>query len=153
MNPGNQTQTPIGSIQTDDPRTDLIETHGPCQQALCKGSVVWVGRRKQKQQRQARPTTDEGVHAEASQKGQGMVSGSVTIGGIRVATSPSQNGSTVNDQITGSDQPSAQSLQHDQHKQRLMHRGTGSMATFAVLGWTHNERPSLCIQRQATGQG
>ena len=51
MNPGNQTQAPIGRIQTDDPRTDLVELLGPGQQALCKGSIVWVGRRKQKQER------------------------------------------------------------------------------------------------------
>ncbi len=53
VNPGNETQAPIGCVQTDDPRMDLIEVHGPCQQALCKGSIVWVGRRKQKQQRES----------------------------------------------------------------------------------------------------
>ena len=82
-----------------------------------------------------------------------MVSGSVAIGGVRVATSPSQNGSTVNDEITGSDESSAQSLQNNQYKEGLMQRRSGGMATFAMLGWTHNERPSLFIQRQATGQG
>jgi hypothetical protein len=90
---------------------------------------------------------------EASQEGKRMVSGSVSIGGIWVTPSPSQDRSAVNDKITGSDKPSAQSLQDDEHKQGLVHRGTGSMATFAMLGWTHNERPSLFIQRQATGQG
>jgi hypothetical protein len=82
-----------------------------------------------------------------------MVSGSVPIGGVRVATSPSQNGSTVNDQITGSDESPSQSLQNNQHKQGLMYRSTSSMATFAMLGWTHHERLALFIQRQATGQG
>jgi hypothetical protein len=93
------------------------------------------------------------VHAKASQKGKRMVSRSVSIGGIWVTPSPSQDGSTVNDEITGSDKPSAQSLHNDQHKQRLMHRGTSSMATFTMLGWTHNERLALFIQRQATSQG
>ncbi len=32
-----------------------------------------------------------------------MVSGSVPIGGIRITTSPSQDGSAVNDEITGSE--------------------------------------------------
>jgi len=114
---------------------------------------VWISRRKQKEERETRTTTNERVNPEASQKGQGMVSGSVAVGGVRVATSPSQNGSTVNDEIPGSDEPSAQILQNHQHKEGLMHRGTSSMATFAMLGWTHNERPSLFIQRQATGQG
>jgi hypothetical protein len=108
---------------------------------------VWIGRRKQKQQRQARPATDEGMDSEASQKGKRMMSGSVSIGGIWVTPSPSQNRSTVNDQIAGSDKSSTQGLQHDQHKERLMHRGTSSMATFAMLGWAHNERLSLFVQR------
>jgi len=112
---------------------------------------MWIGRRKQKQQRQARPATDEGMDPEASQEGKRMVSGSVSIGGIWITASPGQDGSTVNDEIAGSHQSSLQCLQHDQHKQRLMHRGTGSMATFAMLGWAHNERLSLFIQRQATG--
>jgi len=72
-----------------------------------------IGRRKQKQQRQARPATDEGVDPEASQKGKGMMSGSMSVGGIRVTASPSQNGSTVNDQITGSDESPSQSLHND----------------------------------------
>ena len=84
MNPGNQTQAPIGGIQADDPRTDVIELLGPCQQGLCKGGIVWIGRRKQKEERKSRTTTDEGMHSEASQQGKRMVSGSVSVGGIRV---------------------------------------------------------------------
>ncbi len=30
MNPGNEAQTPIGSIQTDDTGTDLVKTYGSC---------------------------------------------------------------------------------------------------------------------------
>src|SRR2546423_1883172 len=51
VNPGNEAQAPIGGVQADDARTDLIQTHGPCQQALCKGSIVWVGGREQKEKR------------------------------------------------------------------------------------------------------
>jgi hypothetical protein len=93
------------------------------------------------------------VYAEASQEGKRVMGRSMPVGSIRITTTPCQNGSTVNDEIPSSDKPSTQSLQHNQHKEGLMHRGTGSMATFAMLGWTYNERPSLFIQRQATGQG
>ncbi len=82
-----------------------------------------------------------------------MVSGSVSVGSIWVTSSPSQDGSAVNDEITGSDKSSAQSLHNDQHKQRLIHRGSSCMATFAMLGWTHNERLALFIQREAASQG
>src|SRR6266550_4041446 len=89
MNPSNEAQAPIGRVQADDARTDLIQTHRPGQQALCEGSIMWIGRRKQKQQRQARPTTDERVHTEAVAPGKGMVSGSVSVGGIWVTPSDS----------------------------------------------------------------
>ncbi len=69
MNPGNQTQAPIGGIQADDPGTDVIELFGPCQQGLCKRGIVWISRRKQKEERETRTTTDERVNPEASQKG------------------------------------------------------------------------------------
>src|SRR5258708_16064593 len=78
MNPGNETQAPIGCIQTDNVRMDLVKVHGPCQQPLCKRSIVRVGRRKEKEERQAGTTTDEGMHSEASQKRTRMGSGSVT---------------------------------------------------------------------------
>jgi hypothetical protein len=55
------------------------------------------------------------------------------IGGIGITTSPSQNGGTVNDEITGSDKPSAQSLQNKEHKEGRMQGRTSSMATFAML--------------------
>jgi hypothetical protein len=73
------------------------------------------------------------VHPETAQKREGMMSGSVPIGRIRIAASPGQDGSAINDEITGSDEPSSESLQNHQHKERLMHRGSSSVATFAML--------------------
>jgi hypothetical protein len=66
MNPGNQPQASVGRIQTDDTGTDLIEAHCPCQQELCKRSIMGIGRREQKEDRQARTTTDEGMNPEAA---------------------------------------------------------------------------------------
>jgi hypothetical protein len=62
-----------------------------------------------------------------------MVSGSMTVGGIRVTTSPSQDGSTVNDQITSSHESSPLRLQNRQDKEGLMERGSRDMTTFALL--------------------
>ena len=88
MNPGNQPQAPIGCIKMDDARMDLIELFGPSQELLCKGSIMWIIRRKQKQERESGPTTDEGMHSEAAQEGARMVSRSMSVGGIRISTSP-----------------------------------------------------------------
>ena len=81
-----------------------------------------------------------------------MVTRSVPVGGIRVTTSSSQNGSTVNDQITGSDEPSSQRFSDREHKERLMCRCSSRMATFALLGGTRNPRLALLRERQSTSQ-
>jgi hypothetical protein len=78
------------------------------------------------------------MHPEASQQRTRMVRGSVPVSSIRVTTSPSQNGSTVNDEITGSHESLSESLQNDQHKQGLVQRCSGSVATFALLRSTWN---------------
>jgi hypothetical protein len=73
------------------------------------------------------------VHAETSQEGKRVMGRSMPVGSIRITTTPCQNGSTVNDQITGSDESPSQSLQNHQHKEGLMQRRSGGMATFAML--------------------
>jgi hypothetical protein len=40
MNPGNEVQAPRGGIESDDTGTNLIKTHGPCQQLLGNRSIV-----------------------------------------------------------------------------------------------------------------
>src|SRR5947209_360600 len=88
MNPGNEAQAPIGSVETDNTRTELIQTHRPCQQLFCKRSILGVSRREQKEERQARTATDEGLHTKASQERTRMVSGSVPKGRLGITTSP-----------------------------------------------------------------
>jgi hypothetical protein len=75
-----------------------------------------VSRREQKEERQARTATDKGMHPKASQERTRMVSGSVPNGSIGITTSPGQDGSTINDEITSSDESSSESLQNDQDK-------------------------------------
>src|SRR5581483_7140535 len=92
------------------------------------------------------------MHSEAAQKRTRMVSGSMPEGRIWIAPSPSQDGSTVNDEITGSDEPMADRLPHDEHKERLMQRGSCRFPSFPLLGFARNARLSLFVQRQTTGQ-
>src|SRR2546423_10602538 len=112
-----------------------------------------VSRREKKEERQARTTTDEGVHPEASQKWKRMVSGSVPEGRVRITTSPSQDGSTINDEITCPNEPSSESLQNRENEERFVHRSTSSMTAFTLLGFAGNARLSLFIQWQPTSQG
>ena len=45
MNPGNEAQSPIRGIETDEAGADLVEMDGPRQQWLCKRSIMNIGRR------------------------------------------------------------------------------------------------------------
>jgi hypothetical protein len=51
MNPGHQAQAPIGRVQANDPGPDLVKAQSPCQESLCKGSIMRVGWREQKEER------------------------------------------------------------------------------------------------------
>ena len=108
---------------------------------------------REEEERQARTTTDEGVHSEASQQRKRMVGRSVPEGRVRITTSPGQDGSTINDEITCPNESSSESLQNGEHEERLVQRGSGCVATFALLGSAGNARLSLFVQWQPTGQG
>jgi hypothetical protein len=62
-----------------------------------------------------------------------MLSGGMPVGSVRITSSPSQDGSTVNDEVSSSDESSAQGSQNNQHKEGLMQRCSGGVATFALL--------------------
>jgi hypothetical protein len=94
---------------------------------------VWISRRKQKEERETRTTTDERVNPEASQKGNRMMSRGMPEGGIRVTASPGQDGSTVNNEITGSNESSPDGLSNGEYEEGLVRRGSGGVATFAML--------------------
>jgi hypothetical protein len=111
-----------------------------------------VGRREQKKERQPGTSADEGMHSIAQQERAGMVSGCVAKGGILVTAAPSQNGSTVNDQITSPNESRAESVQNGEYKERLMQRGTSCVATFALLGFARNAGLPLSVQGQPTSQ-
>jgi hypothetical protein len=57
------------------------------------------------------------MHTKASQKRARMMSGGMPEGGIRIAASPSQERSTVNDEIAGSDESRSECLHNSKHKQ------------------------------------
>src|SRR5260370_7800694 len=50
VNPGDEMQAPIGSIQTDDARTNAIQMHRPRQQWLREGSIMDIGGRQEKKE-------------------------------------------------------------------------------------------------------
>ena len=50
VNPGDELQAPVGGIQANKARMDLIQLHSPCQKWLSKGSVMNIGRGKEKKE-------------------------------------------------------------------------------------------------------
>ena len=66
VDPNDEAQPSIGRVQADDARTQVIEVHRDVQQRACKGRVMDIGWGDEKMNRQARPTTEQGMHAIAA---------------------------------------------------------------------------------------
>ena len=92
------------------------------------------------------------MHPIASQKGTRIVSGSMAQDGIRVASAPCQDGSTIDDRIAGAYQTAAHGSPDGEHKERLKEWGLCRLPAFAKLGEAGNVRLAIVFQRQDTRQ-
>src|SRR5439155_26827273 len=119
--------------KADHARADLIEAQRPLQQGTCKRGVMHIGRREQKEERQAGAATEQGMHAIATQEGSWMVGRGMTNGGIGISSAPSQDGSAIDDQITCPNQTAPQSRQHGEDKECLRQRSPSSLSPFPRL--------------------
>ncbi len=67
-----------------------------------------------------------------------MLGRGMTDGGIGVSATPGQDGGTIDDEITCTDQPSSHSAQHAHHEQGLWQGRSGGLTALALLGGTGN---------------
>src|SRR5512135_557928 len=109
-----------------------------------------VGWPDQEMHRQAGAAAEQGMHPVAAQERTRMVSGSVTEGGIWIGSTPSQDGSAIDDQIAGSYQTAAHGMPDHEHEEGLKQGRSCRLPAFAQLGRTGNARLSIRSQRQAT---
>jgi len=79
---------------------------------LGERGVMEVGRGDQKEDGQARVTTEQGMHAIPAQERAGMLGRGMTQGRIGVGSEPSQDGGTVDDQIVRSNESRADGREH-----------------------------------------
>ena len=82
-----------------------------------------------------------------------MLSGRMANGSIGISSSPSQDGSAIDDEVACADQPTSNGGQHAEHKERLWERGSSAGSSPPLLGGTGNPWSTIAIQRQATSQG
>jgi hypothetical protein len=82
-----------------------------------------------------------------------MLSGGMTNGSIGISALPSQDGSTIDDEVACANQPTANGRQHTQHEKRLWQRRSGEAGTLALLRGAGNTWVAMTIQRQAASQG
>jgi len=66
VDPSDEAQAPIRSVQTDDARVDLIETHRPFEQWASEGGIMDVGRREEKKDGQPGAAAEQGMDAIAA---------------------------------------------------------------------------------------
>jgi len=153
VDPTDEPQSPIGSIQADDPGTDVVEVKCPFQQWACKGGIMDVGWRDEKMERQARATTEQGMHAIAAQERTGMLGWSMTKGRIGIGLVPSQNGSTIDNQIACTHEATFDDRLHTEHEEGLRQWGSCCPTAFTLLRATGNQRAPVVTHGQTTGQG
>jgi hypothetical protein len=105
--------------------------------------------REQKEERQTGTTAKQCMDTIAAQERAGMLSGGMTEGRIRVGSAPSEDGSAIDDQIAGPYQPTTQSSEHAEHKERLRQRRSSLLPAFPLLGGARNAPTAIFSQRQA----
>src|SRR6266702_4351055 len=94
---------------------------------------------EQEMHRQAGATAEQGMDAIAAQQETGMVGGSVTSGRIGISSVPSQDGSTIDDQIASPDQMAAHGTPDREHEEGLEGRRS-CLPAFAQLRRARNAR-------------
>ena len=71
-----------------------------------------VGWREQTEQRQAGPTTEQGMQPVAQQEGTAMVGRRMAEGGVGIGPAPGQDGGAVDDEVAPTGHPNPQPLAH-----------------------------------------
>jgi len=105
------------------------------------------------EERETRTTTDEGMDPEASEKWPRMVSRSMPRSRIRVTASPSQDGSTINDEVMSANESPPNGLHNDKDEEGLVHWCTRSVTALALLRFARDTDLSIFPERQAASEG
>jgi hypothetical protein len=150
MDPGDEAQAQILSIQSDHTGMDLIQTHCPLQEGLRKGGIMDVGWGEQKEDEQAGAAAQQRMHAISTQEWMWVVCRGVAEGVIRVGTPPRQDVSAIDDQVARIDQAAPQSGEHTEHEEQGR---TCSMIALALLGEAGNAGLAIATERQTTDRG
>src|SRR5579885_2706686 len=99
MDPGNQGQAPVGGVEADEARAQVIEGGRRGKQGLGKGGVVAIGGREAKEEGQARGAAEQGMDAVAMQETGAMVRGGGPVLGIAVAPPPGFDRGAINNEV------------------------------------------------------
>ena len=73
----------------------------------------------------------------------------MTKGRIRAGSTPSQNGSAIDNQITRTDEPMTQGGEHAEHEEGLGRWGASPLPAFPLLGRTGNAGTTIQPQARA----
>jgi len=79
-----------------------------------------------------------------------MLSRSMTEGGIRIGAVPSEDRSTIDNQIAGANQPTTDGGQDAEDEESFRQWGSCLLATLALLRGARDAGTSVLAQRQAT---
>gem|GEM_PF-6056814 len=95
--------------------------------------------------------TNQGMHAKSPQKWTRVMSWSVTVGCIGNSPAPSQDRSTINDQISRTDQAAANGKKDAHKKEAFKKRSASHVTTFPLLRSTWYVQFLVLIIRETAG--
>ncbi len=92
------------------------------------------------------------MDAIATQEWTGMVCGSVTSGGIGIASAPGQDGRTIDNQIASANQMATHGTPDGEDEESFKRRAPARLPAFAQLGRTGDVRLTIGSQWQSASQ-
>ena len=92
------------------------------------------------------------MNAIAAQKWTRMLGRSMAIGSIGVSATPGKDGSAINNQVAGPNEPTVQSDEDGEDKKRFRQRCSGTIAPLPLLRGARDAGTAILPQRQAARQ-
>lgn len=87
------------------------------------------------------------MDAIAAQERAGMLSWSMTEGGIRIGAPPSEDGSTIDNQIAGANQPTTDGGQDAKDEESFRQWGSCSLTSLSLLRGARDPGTLIFFQR------
>jgi len=151
VDPGDESEAPVGGIEADDAGATIVERDDGGEQRLGERGIVSVRGSDAEEGGEARAPAEHGVDAEAAEQGRRVMRGRVPVGGIGIVRAPGENGGAVDDEVAQAHDALGDRGPDGTNKEHLVGRGTQGPLALALLGRTRHAGTTTLVRRQPAG--